>query len=160
MTVRDEYRVHGFFTADHAAVVGGKLYVNGGAWDVLNFPAYPAQIPSISLIIVVRVPSWAYHEDHKLTVEIVDADEEPLDFRVEADFRIGAGAHMRRGDPTIMPVAVPVIGMTIPRAGDYSFVLKIDGNEEARFGVRAVQVQSITVPAEGDQDSSGDEEPE
>ena len=34
--------VEAFFVADHADVVGGKVYVNGGFWSRLQFPSYPA----------------------------------------------------------------------------------------------------------------------
>ena len=34
-----------FFTADHGAVENGKLYVNGGFWNRLGFPSYPAVTP-------------------------------------------------------------------------------------------------------------------
>ena len=51
-----DFKALALFTADHAAVENGKVYVNGGFWDVLNQPSYPAQV-SISLVAVISVPS-------------------------------------------------------------------------------------------------------
>lgn len=153
-----DFEALAFFTADHAAVESGKAYVSGGFWDQLNLPAYPAQI-SISLVAVIRVPSRAYLEDHQITVGMIDADNNPLPLKIAGSLRVGAAPHLKPGDPTIVPMAFPLPGMTIERAGDYWFILSVDGNEKARYRIRAVQVGPVPPPTSGAPDGeSGEEE--
>jgi len=140
-----DFEALAFFPADHAAVESGKAYVSGGFWDQLNFPAYPAQV-SISLVAVIKVPSRAYLEDHQITVSLIDADDNPLALRIEGNIRVGAAPNLKPGDPTTIPMAFPLNGMTIEHAGDYWFVLSIDGTEKARYRIRAVQVGPIPPP--------------
>lgn len=136
------------FTADHAAVENGKVYVNGGFWDVLRQPSYPAQV-AFSLVAVIQVPARAYLEDHGVAVEMVDADEERLPLKIEGGIRVGAAPDLKPGDPTVLSFAFALNGVTLERAGDYWFVLSVDGNEIGRYRIRAVQVVPVTQPAEG-----------
>jgi hypothetical protein len=131
------------FTADHAAEENGKVYVNGGFWNSIVFPSYPARV-AFSLVAVIQVPARAYLEDHRITIEIVDADEERLPFRIDGNMRVGAAPHMNPGDPSLVPMAFPLNGLTLERAGDYWFVLSVDGTELKRYHIRAVQ--SVPVP--------------
>src|SRR3712207_5970617 len=98
-----DFKALALFTADHAAVENGKLYVNGGFWDILRQPSYPAQV-AMSLVAVILVPSRAYQEDHQVVVEMVDADEERLPLRIGGSIRVGASPDLNPGDPTIVPL--------------------------------------------------------
>jgi hypothetical protein len=153
-----DFEALAFFTADYAAIESGKAYVSGGFWDQLNLPAYPAQV-SISLVAVIRVPSRAYLEDHQIAVGMIDADNNPLPLRIEGNIRVGAAPNLNPGDPTIVPMAFPLNGMTIEHAGDYWFVLSIDGVERARYRIRAVQIGAVPpAPSEAPGGESGEEE--
>jgi hypothetical protein len=143
-----DFRALALFTADHAAVENGKVYVNGGFWDVLNQPSYPAQV-SMSLVAVISVPSRAYLEDHRVTVEMVDADEERLPLKIEGNVRIGAAPHLNPGEPSTLPLAFPLNGVLLERAGDYWFVLSVDGDELARYHIRAIQMVSVPQSTDG-----------
>ena len=144
-----DFQALALFAADHAAVENGKVYVNGGFWDTIFQPTYPAQV-SISLVAVVKVPSRAFLEDHRVTVEMVDADEERLPLRIEGDVRVGPTPHMSPGDPSILPLAFPLNGVSLERAGDYWFVLSVDGDELTRYRIRAVQTVPVSQPTGGD----------
>jgi hypothetical protein len=134
-----------FFPADYAVVESGKAYVSGGFWDQLNLPSYPAQI-NLALVAVIRVPSRAYLEDHAITVGMIDADNNPLPLRIEGSLRVGAAPHLQPGDPTTVPMAFPLNGLTIEHTGDYWFVLSIDEREMTRYRVRAHQVGPVPSP--------------
>ena len=143
-----DFKALALFTADHAAVENGKVYVNGGFWDVLNQPSYPAQV-SMSLVAVISVPSRAYLEDHRVTVELVDADEERLPLKIEGNVRVGAAPHLNPGEPSTLPLAFPLNGVLLERAGDYWFVLSVDGDELARYHIRAIQMVSVPQSTDG-----------
>ncbi len=134
------FEVVAFFAADHAEAVNGKVYLNGGFWNRLNYPQYPAVAGPLSLVAVISVPFHEYQEDHRFAIGLVDADgiSEPL--KIEGAFRMGASPDLRRGDPTLMPIAIPVSGLRLERPGDYRFTLAIDGEEFARYQFRAVQL--------------------
>ncbi|MGH9187927.1 MAG: DUF6941 family protein, partial [Acidimicrobiales bacterium] len=88
------------------------------------------------------VPFSAYHRGHTIEIGMEDPDGNRLPLRVQANFRIGAAADMEYGDPTVMPIAVPVHGLVLPRPGDYSFTISIDGDERARYPIRAMRSPS------------------
>jgi hypothetical protein len=149
-----DFQALALFTADHAVEVGGKVYVNGGFWDILRQPSYPTDV-SFSLVAVIKVPARAYLENHRVTVEMVDADEERLPLRIEGDIRVGAAPHMNPGEPSILPFAFQLNGVHLERTGDYWFVLSVDGDELARYRIRAIQVVPVPQPAEGDDAEQG-----
>jgi hypothetical protein len=62
------------------------------------------------------------------------------------------------GDPTLLPIAVPITGLKIDKPGDYSFTFGIDGTELGRYTVRAVQVAVPMKLALKDPDAPGDDE--
>ena len=37
-------KVHALMLADSAQAVDGKLYILGGAWNMLRFPSFPASL--------------------------------------------------------------------------------------------------------------------
>jgi hypothetical protein len=137
-TADTDIRVLAFFPSDHAATVGGKLYVNGGYWTKLNFPSYPQVIP-LSLVAVFDVPFREYHEDHVMQIGLEDSDRKPYDFDVQGSFRVGADPELRYGDPTLVPLAATV-NVQIERAGDFAFTLKLDKKDVARYPFRAAQI--------------------
>lgn len=138
--LRPSFDAVAFFAADHADAVNGKVYVNGGFWNKLSYPQYPAVVATMSLVAVIRIPFREYQEDHRFLLGMVDADGNALPLKVEGQFRVGASPDLRRGDPTLMPLAIPVSGLRIEAPGDYSFTLSVDGTELARYQVRAIQI--------------------
>lgn len=133
-----DFEAVALFTADHAAVENNKVYVNGGFWNNIFFPSYPARV-AFSLVAVISVPARAYLEDHRITIEIADPDEERLPFRIDGDIRVGAMPHLKPGDPSVVSMAFPLDGLVLERAGDYWFVLSVNENELKRYRIRAIQ---------------------
>lgn len=136
-----------FFTADHAAVESGKLYINGGCWDRLTLGSFPAAV-SLAVVAVLHVPWHAYHRRHSFAVTVEDADGKNLPVEFKGDFQVGAAPEMKIGQPTIMPIAAVANGMPVDRPGDISFVLSVDGGEIDRWTIHInqVAVQAIGVP--------------
>jgi hypothetical protein len=107
----------------------------------LNFSAFPAVLPSAAIVAVIQVPWHANNHDHNLVIRLVDSDGRPAPgFDVQGQFRGSAGPDMKYGDPGLLPVAIPIVGLQIERPSDYSFVLEVDGIELARYSVRVRQV--------------------
>ena len=152
-----DFEALALFTADHAVVENNKVYVNGGFWDTLFPSVFPAHM-TMSLVAVIKVPSRAYLEDHQVLVEMVNADEERLPLRIEGNFRVGAAPHMRPGEPTTVPMAFPLNGVYLEHAGDYWFVLSVDGNEIGRYRIRVVQAPFFQPPLQAPNGDDAEEE--
>ena len=140
-----------FFLADHAAVESGKTYVNGGFWNRMAVPGFPAPA-FFSVVAVLRVPWSAYDAIHSFAVTVEDEDRNELPARFEGQFQVVVAPHMREGEPTIMPIAALVNGMTFDGPGDFSFVLRVDDTEIERWPLRVVladEAAEAGVPALG-----------
>lgn len=135
------FKALGFFTADHAVVENGKVYANGAYWQNLNFPAFPATLPSAAVVAVIQVPWHAHNHDHTIEVALIDSDGRNVPgFEVKGQFRGAPDPAMKYGQPGVMSVAIPIFGLQIERPSDYSFVLRVDSIELSRYTVTVRQV--------------------
>lgn len=140
-----DFEALAFFAADHAAVESNKVYVNGGFWHSVLNETFPVRLVG-SLVAVIKVPAQKHLEDHRITIELTGPDGEDLPFRVNGGFRLGVSPYLDRGDPSIMPLAFPIEGLVLPRAGEYCFILSIDGSELKRCRIRAIQSPPVHQP--------------
>jgi hypothetical protein len=129
-----------FFAADHAVVENGKVYVNGGFFDRVYFPAFPAPLTSIAVVSLIRVSAHQFQRDHNFVVELREAVHDTPIVKIEGGFRTLPAPDAESGESANWPLAVPLTGFSLPRAGHYYFVLSINGSEVARYKVRAMQV--------------------
>lgn len=95
----------------------------------------------MALVAVLEVPFVHYQAEHMFWMGMEDPDRSPLPFRAEGQFRVGAAPHLEYGDPTLMPIAVPVQNLLLERPGRYSFTFGIDRDRElGRYEIRALQI--------------------
>jgi hypothetical protein len=125
------------FLADHAAVENGKLYVNGGYWNRLNFPAFPATI-NFSVGAVISVP-WNDNAEHAFAIFFETADGQRIGGEVTGTFAAGVAPDAKEGDEVLLPVAASIGAFPFERAGDYTVVLHVDGVPINRWAFRAAQ---------------------
>lgn len=124
-----------FFLADHAAVENGKVYVNGGFWNQMQFPAFPAAA-SFSVVGVINVPWRPNGQSHRFQVLFTDADGGQLAGEFSGEFNVSPNPAAIAGEPFLMPIAAAANGFIFPEPGHYSAVLLVDGTELARWGFR------------------------
>jgi hypothetical protein len=135
----NSFNALGFFPADHAAAESGKVYASGAYWGTLHFPAFPAVLPSMALVAVVQQPFSAAHADHEFAIALEDADGKEQGLDIRGSFRAAPGLESRYGEPNVIPITVPIHGLPFEGTGDFAFVLKVDGNELARYPIRVMQ---------------------
>jgi hypothetical protein len=129
--------IHTLMLADSAQAVEGKLYILGGAWNLLRFPEFPASL-IVGIAVAIDVDWNETNRPHHLDVHFEDADGNAMDPRIGADFEAGRppgvvpGAELR----IVFAVNGP---LTIPAAGSYSAVASVGGQELARARFQAVQ---------------------
>jgi hypothetical protein len=134
-------RVVAFFAADHVTTApDGKLYVNGGFYSLLRFPAFPAMLPTLGIGAVMEVPFQDSLQDHAIRIGLRDSEGRELKVRVEANFRNALSPESKFGDPSIIPFGVTVTNVEFPAPGVYELVLRYDNAEPEIYRLRAVQV--------------------
>lgn len=121
--------------ADAVQAVAGKLFILGGGWDTLFVASFPAQHHSLGIALRLRVPWRAAGRELSLTIDLEDED----------GTSILAGKKLRHDFVTRHPKGVPEgsdLGVVraftfnnvpLPRAGSYSFVIAVGGQELYRL---------------------------
>ncbi len=135
-----------FFLADHAEAINGKLYVTGGCWDRIFVGNLPAIHNHLSVVFSLLVPWTATNEKHVLDIQLVDAEERSvLPSEIKGEFEVGRPPGWRPGDDASMVGVFNINGLKFDKAGDYSFLLKVDAQEIARTALKIQQVPVATV---------------
>lgn len=137
-----------FFLADHAAVENGKIYMNGGFWNQMQFAEFPAAA-TFSVVGVINVPWSAHNEPHRFAVIFTDADGHKRDGEFGGEFTISPAPGAPIGEPFLMPIAAAANGFVFQEPGHYSAVLQVDGEEIARWGFRVSSTAPPQFPGGG-----------
>jgi hypothetical protein len=138
--------------ADSVAVAESKLYVQGGAWNVLRAASLPVRQNRLGVAAVLRVPyRLADNTVRRFALRIEDEDGKPMALglqppaqggqpvpitSVEGSFTIGRPAGLHPGDDQQLPMAINLDGIVFQRAGLYFLRLAIDGQEVKSLSFR------------------------
>lgn len=125
------------FVADRAEVVGGKLYVMGGAWDQTAVHDFDLPI-QVSLAVSIQVPWHATNQHHQLAITVEDADARPL-ASLPTAFVVGRPPQLEAGSAQRVVLAIPFISLKLPGPGTYVVFASVNGEELRRTTFRAVQ---------------------
>jgi hypothetical protein len=148
---------------DSAVVAEGKLYIQGGGWNVLHSATFPFQQDRVGIAAVVSVPYTATNQTHRLQLWIEDQDGEqhPIGIvpgpdgttnarmRVEAQFNLGRPPILQAGDSQNLPIAINLDHLVFTSPGAYSFVLAVDDVEMERHAFRVVSMTGMGVAVGG-----------
>jgi hypothetical protein len=140
--------------ADSVVSSEGKLYVQGGGWNVINTAKVPTRHPRIGIALIVRVPYTATNQMHKFEVYLQDADGNELPLadasdaeapdkkirRLGGQFNVGRPPTLQPGDEQLIALAINLDGLTFDRADSYKFVIELDGSPEKELSFRVNQV--------------------
>ncbi|NUR03419.1 MAG: hypothetical protein HOY79_44955 [Streptomyces sp.] len=135
---------------DYAQVNNGKLYITGGAVNLIATALAEAPHPiDAYAAITIAVPWNAHNQMHRLAVTLVDDDgatiplgasppETPAEDqgKVVGQFNIGRPAIMEYSDESLFPLAIP-LRTAVPALGGYRLKVEVDGTDigSARFRV-------------------------
>ena len=137
-----------FFLADHASVENGKVYVNGGFFNQMQFATFPAAA-NFSVVGILNIPWSSQNQPHKFAVHFTDADAHQLDGEFSGEFQVTPNPEAGVGDPFLMPIAANASGFVFQGPGRYSAVLLVDGDELSRWSFRVNAVTPPQVPGGG-----------
>ena len=122
--------------ADAAQLVGNKLYLMGGGWDVLTGnTSFPIQ-QQCAIAVSVRAPRNETNQRHSLDVEILTDDGKSIG-KIEGQFEIGRPPGIRPGQDQRMQMAAG-LGLKLDNPGVYAIVARIDGQEGRRVHFNVV----------------------
>lgn len=118
--------------ADAAQAIGGKLYVLGGGWSITG--PDPA---TFAIAIKIEVPWDEANKRHKLSLELVDADDQPVrlasltgeqqPIKFGGEFEVGRPPGLKPGTPLDFTAAINFGAVPLPPGGRYVWRLSIDG---------------------------------
>lgn len=144
--------------ADSVVAAEGKLYVQGGGWNVLNVNQLPYRLARVGVALIVRIPYTATNQPHKFELFLRDADGSELPLgdappgieapegkirRLGGEFNVGRPPTIQAGDEQLIALAINVDGLQFERADRYEFVLELDGTEVKHLGFRVLQIPQV-----------------
>ncbi len=124
--------------ADGAHQVGGKLYVLGGQWDRLVVANFPAQHPTMAVVVVIKVEYSEALDRHHLEIQLT-LDGQLMDPKAAGEMVTGHAPGQARGAPSFVPVALTFNNLVFETPGRYEWVITVDKEELARVPIEVVQ---------------------
>jgi len=145
-----------FFAADHVAVSDNKMYVNGGFFNLLRFPVFPATLPTLGIGVVLQIPFQDTMHNHVFRIGMRGPEHQELPVRIEGQFRTTPSHEAEFGEPNIVPFGVTIPNVQIAAPGAYQLEYLLDNQLMATYRMRAFQVPMVmtigTPPAQPDPD--------
>lgn len=116
--------------ADHATAIAGRLFIHGGGWNVA-----PAGRVTCAVALIVELPYDERNKDHKLVLELLDADGQPVRvdqegqtsaLRLQGTLRAEDRGVVEAGTPACVSIAFNVQNVML-NAGRYEWRFWING---------------------------------
>ncbi|HSM02824.1 MAG TPA: hypothetical protein VK960_10365 [Acidimicrobiia bacterium] len=125
--------------ADAAQVTAGKLYVLGGAFDMITAKSFPVVYRSLAVVLVAEVGPGDRNRDLPLRIVLLDEDGSEMGIESQGNLRVGAPSSLPAGASTVVPLVGAFGNVRFPKPGGYVFLVEHEGTELARipFRVRA-----------------------
>ena len=129
-------RVEWLILADYAEIVGGKLYLMGGGWDVLMANAAFPLVRPLGIAAAFSVAWNETNQRHNVEIEIQTDDGQPVG-KVSAEFEVGRPPGIRAGQEQRFQLAANVT-ISLESPGTYVIVARLEGQEETRVPFNVV----------------------
>jgi hypothetical protein len=129
-------RLEWLILADWAQIVGGKLYLQGGGWDVLVIRApFPVTQP-IAIAASFSVPWEATNQRHDVEIEIQTEDGVELT-KLGGQFELGRPPGIKPGQAQRFQIAANT-GLSLQSPGTYVVIARLQGQEVGRTSFNVV----------------------
>jgi hypothetical protein len=126
-------RIGFLLLTDHSEAVNGKLYVNGGGWNVLRLPELPHDW-AFHIALGIDVGWDETNRRHDLQVNLHDPDGVELGEGLTAEFETGRPPGMPPGQEQRLVMSIGT-SATFSTQGPHAAVVQVNGEEigRARF---------------------------
>ena len=139
------------FLADSVANVQGKLYALGAGWNRIAVALFPGRHDRVGIGLLFRVRAGAERKPRRFELRLLGPDDEELVLgsgqegpvnRIGGEFTAGAD------DEQVVPIALNLNGLTLPRPGTYRVTVSVDGTDlkTLPFRVEALAARARQVP--------------
>ncbi len=135
MQFSDQPEVEFLILADRAEVLNGKLYMMGGGWEQIGVTDFSAPVP-VSLTVSIQVPWHATNRQHTWGLSVQTQDGADLT-ELEGNFALGRPPLLEEGASQRAMFAM-MLPVTLPSAGTFVIVARINGEESRRIRFRAL----------------------
>jgi len=134
-------RVEWLILADYAEIIGGKLYLTGGGWDVLSVnTGFPLTRP-MGLAAAFSVAWNETNQRHNAEIDIQTDDGKSVG-KVTAQFEVGRPVGIKAGQDQRFQLAANV-PLNLSGSGTYVVVARVEGQEEGRVAFNVVEGQVL-----------------
>lgn len=133
---------------NHAEAVNNLLYIAAGGIDTVYVPAgiNPPYPVTLGIAVMITVPWSQASEQHKVDIELVSEDGEPVQVPVTPElmqplrstltFNVDRSAGTEIGDDQHVCLAANLPGFPLSAFGKYEFIVRLDGQNERRLPCR------------------------
>jgi hypothetical protein len=122
--------------ADNAQIVGNKLYLLGGGWDVLTVGSgFPVQ-QRCAVAASYKVPWNETNERHAVEIEVLNDDGLSL-ATVQGQVEVGRPAGIPPGSDQRAQIAAEIV-LGIEKESSFAIIARIEGVEVGRTQFRVV----------------------
>ncbi|MBI3978222.1 MAG: hypothetical protein HY331_08560 [Chloroflexi bacterium] len=123
-------QVEWLILADAAQVVGGKLYLLGGGWDVLTVNAgFPVE-QRCAVAAAFKVPWNETNQPYDIKIEITDEDRHEKLFQLAGQIEVGRPPGIPPGSDQRTQIAVDLT-MKLEHPGTYVIIAEVEGQESS-----------------------------
>lgn len=127
--------------ADSAQVVGNKLYLLGGGWDVLTAGRpFPLE-HQMAVALSIAVPWHETNRKHAFEVEFATEDGAPL-AKTAGEFEMGRPPGIKPGQSQRSQLAFGIT-LKLDKAGTYVVTGRLDSEEQARAHFNVVLAPGV-----------------
>jgi hypothetical protein len=133
------------FLADSVANVQGKLYALGAGWNRIAVALFPGRHDRVGIGLLFRVAAGAERTARRFELRLLGPEDEELVLgsgqqgpvnRIGGEFTAGAE------DEQVVPIALNLNGLTLPRPGTYRVIVSVDGTDLKTFPFRVEALAS------------------
>ena len=126
------------FLADAADVSMGKLFVLGGAFDTIHVPGFPANQPTLSVVVRLLMSPIDLDRKHKLEILLLDADGRSI-ASATGDLMVNKSPDSPQGWKQTVMLPLRFLNIPFQQAGHYSIEILANGNLLKAIPLRVVQ---------------------
>ncbi|MBI2323076.1 MAG: hypothetical protein HYU88_13530 [Chloroflexi bacterium] len=145
-------QVEWLILADAAQVVGGKLYLIGGGWDVLTVNSGFPVVQHCAIAAAFRVGWNETNQPYAIEIEVADEDLNAL-LNVGARLEVGRPPGIPSGQDQRAQLALD-LAITFERPGTYVAIARVEGEEQCRVPFRVIAGPLLAQPRSREEQGS------
>ena len=123
---------------DHSEAINGKLYVNGGGWNMLRFPELPQEM-SFGIGFAIDIAWHETNRRHELELRVEGPDGETLGDELTFELETGRPPGVVEGQDQRIVLSLTAT-MTFETAGPHAVVVRAAEAEIGRGRFYVVEV--------------------